>query len=1787
MAEQEQIQQGPGDDILSAIQGGKGDSVILKQFGINADQLTAFKSLNYGLSNQKMGYNQIKDYYPELKDYFKPESEPAPQATDTKAAQNATTIEKPDFTKPVREKKVAESTAPSLKASQQLAEGVLPGGTLQDKFDKKIAASQESLHKELRNNDDVVEKMIRTHRYEQAEQKGYDQFANSPRSDMPALAMLAGVRNQGIAPETKPQDLPVAPEEVGKLKSEIETNEPQARQFVNQVVVQKPEKAIDLQESMYMLDANERLKANPAIGLKVNENLNGIKEGKYKYNAQTRQVIEELGFLDGLVSGVKERTQQLENYNLKSLTPEERIKIMEQRLAAYDPDDPVKMPKGAGEFSQMLGMEWASILKSTATGVVTSLVGGEGAAPYISAAINAPEYYKRGYSSGYQQSYNELRQQGKSPEEADKLATEQAAYEGKLGAAEGAISTVVGGRIGLKELPKFKLTGGVRGAFNNMLKQTVHLAAETSIEGAADGMVAAVLQDKMNIAAREKGMYRDDESVKEAFMGELQFALATGGVVQAARGLIDPNTYKKLLYFLGKQPKETVQEKVGDMVLNGEMTQEQADDVITKTKEQAAVDKTVPEDIKDVSRIAMIEKIKERDALEQEKETVDKALRPPIQEKIDNLNKEILEHSTHKKETDDTETEAQTETGASGIADQTNSDQAGAEQSTVGAGETTATVPDPTNTEQHGPEAATIAESADVNAVAAASANTQEAASQESAEPQEAASANQEHYETSIGAKPTPNTGRIRVDPIVSNKPGKRISQIIKDVSVGLKQRVFYSKTPGAGGTYAPGSKGIKVRYNGNLAVTAHELGHSIDDHFDIYTKAAQNPAALQELSDYSNEPMASTPSASHPNPQKYILQEGFAEWLRHYVVNPKEAERLAPNVAQLYHDNVNEDFKKVIKQFSDDVRTWAGAIGRDVELSNVEYEPEDKGLLAKLFKKEETNNEFSVNWFDRLAANFLNPLNVFEKGFKYAKGIQGLAEVLPEHDPIILSRVLNGIDGKFGEILKSGMINGRGDVLKASGGVMLYDAKGRLIKSSGTVKNLEWLLAPLDNTDVASIKRDMKDVIDYMVAERTVELSKRFERGNLLTGLGGGIVSDFTVAMRTLRRLENGDPKRLARIQEAAARYREFADDTLLYAVDKGRLSQEQYDLIKENNVQYVALQRILEAVPGEEVIVVQQSGGKKLGSKSEITHTIKGSTKEIVNPYIPLLDTLFKTLRESDRNEVLQAFRDMLIDNRGMNEGQPKRLSDIGIRASPDDKNAITIFIKGKPEKWLFQKDIHRQLMKMDADGFRVHGLFTAPAKALRFFTVHFPAFAVRNWVKDLQDRIIKSTTGSGFKGMITGRPFRDLIGNKEDWHAIARAGGLNSGVYLKDKKHYYGLMTEAMTVMAKNKKIIVANPDLLKHAWHKYTDLLYKGETSNRVAEYRSAMRKAQGKGMDNYNAALYAAFKSRDLIDFAVMGHFMKVVNQVVPFSNAAVQGLRSGAVSFKTDPWSFMARMTIYSIIPGIAAWVWNHRNEEDEKQYEEIPSYQRDMFWNFRIGPNNWLSIPKPYELALPQAGIDRLLSYKYAGNEKAFDGYGPSIRKLLLPFDEGNLAGPYQGVYEGISNYDFFRERNIIPVDEDPLILALRHTETASRLGRLLQKYSGIDGRKWDHFIQRQFSYTGSFALKLSDIGVEGSRHEFDFTDTGLFKRSPAYNSVSVQKMIEYAKGLGLTKSPGYKGFNAIVGEYFKAASDEEKEKIGQDLIDYSKELLEAWKAADMETRKTERADAKKAAGR
>lgn len=669
---------------------------------------------------------------------------------------------------------------------------------------------------------------------------------------------------------------------------------------------------------------------------------------------------------------------------------------------------------------------------------------------------------------------------------------------------------------------------------------------------------------------------------------------------------------------------------------------------------------------------------------------------------------------------------------------------------------------------------------------------------------------------------------------------------------------------------------------------------------------------------------------------------------------------------------------------------------------------------------------------------------------------------------------------------------------------------------------------------------------------ERRDDLIRFFERKRI-SGIGGGMEADIDVARSRISELQK-NPIKYAKLKEASRRYREWADATLKYMVDKGRLSQEQYATIKANNEYYVAMNRLMEIAPNEEVIGFRPKTGGKIGSVSQPIQKFKGSTRTIQNPYTSLMESTYRSIRESDRNDALRAFRNLLNVERPMGKGQPLALSEVGRLAQSGEKNTIPIFVNGKKEVWQFHPEVYKALKGLVEGSYQVPWPLTVPAKILRTTVVNSPPFAVRNWFRDLQHRLVVSDVGSGLMDSLRKRGPMSL-------ENLRLHGGDQGGHYMRDRMDYMRAMDTALKDLVKKGDTILLHPRRLVDA---YKRLMEMTETSGRLAEYEAAFRHAKNVlKYDDLNANLFAASKARGLMDFSIAGSLIRVINQMVPFTSASVQGLSRTMQAAGKNPGSFMFLWGLTAVIPAIATYVYNQL-QGDMKEYRQHPAYIRDMFYNFKLGPNRWIRIPKSYEIGVLATGMERLLD-SAMGNKHAFQGYGGDVLRGLLPVDESATAGPFKAIMEVVANYDFFRQKHIIPVHEEKLDLDLRDTSRGSHLSQALQSVAGVDARNIDFLMREMFGYAGSFATDLSDIGRK-DRKGIGLSQTGIVIGSPAYASQDVQWVLDMAGRRNLTNRPEYKQMNQMIKQYFSAESNEAKDKTAETLRDFASNLRSQW---------------------
>ena len=922
-------------------------------------------------------------------------------------------------------------------------------------------------------------------------------------------------------------------------------------------------------------------------------------------------------------------------------------------------------------------------------------------------------------------------------------------------------------------------------------------------------------------------------------------------------------------------------------------------------------------------------------------------------------------------------------------------------------------------------------------------------------------------------------------------------------------------------GVYQPGSTLTAERFAGDLDTTAHELaGHWTDDRYGIgkpWIKPKTRSPYDTELAKFWIHGSV-TPTST----LRYRRAEGIAEFIRAYVVNPKQAKADAPNFAAYFERTIPADALKAINDFGTDVRRWAGEDPLIRAGLNIRMDPPTlterlwNGLRGRGFG-------FQINLIDRTRLMFDDPYHYAVKAFHEIRALRGGA-LLPKDNFELLSRLLATHDARMSDQFESGLTPLRP--------TQSLNAKGRLEVDriidpvTREPMTMEWLVGAFDTANKAKMLQDMRDASAYMIAQRTIEKGAQLGRDINVSGIGAGILTDKAAAQELLNRVA-ADPVREARLKEAARRYRLWADQNLEMLVDSGRLSRDAANRIKKDNQQYVDMHRL--SIEFETGFAAQRGRnvGTVMGTARDVIKRFKGSTLELDNVYSNLLEQTDAIQKEAFRNVAMNTFVDGLRNIRSLHGPNLKDFDQFGSLASSADRNTITIYKNGKPEYWKFAPDIYESLKGLGEIGTHPFiDLLSLPSSFARYMITHGPSFILRNIARDTFERSVVSRSGS--------KPW-DIFGGytKEELSRYEVFGGGQFGNYIVDRHVWNRELKRTMAELRKDPFNIFVSAGKLKHAWDSISET---SEKLGRIAEFRRAFEYGRTKlGYDDYNAALYAAGEARGLLDFAKAGTVMRSINRLVPFSNARMRGLGRSLYSMKENPVRFAMNWGMYVLLPTIGIMLWNRKDEETWNEYLQLPAYRRDFFWNLKFG-NYWYMFPKPHLLGVLAGGVERFI-IRTLGDKRAMEGFAGDVGSAVSPYSTPvEITGPFKSFMELYFNRDSFRGYDIIPAWEKDLKLELRKgTEHASGAGKGIAKalnLSGleVDPRQVDYMLQ---SY-GGLGQILTDV-TKRSFGESVLKGTGYVTESPGSSARDVQWVIDWARKNGKLSDPMFKNIRDL----------------------------------------------------
>lgn len=593
-----------------------------------------------------------------------------------------------------------------------------------------------------------------------------------------------------------------------------------------------------------------------------------------------------------------------------------------------------------------------------------------------------------------------------------------------------------------------------------------------------------------------------------------------------------------------------------------------------------------------------------------------------------------------------------------------------------------------------------------------------------------------------------------------------------------------------------------------------------------------------------------------------------------------------------------------------------------------------------------------------------------------------------------------------------------------------------------------------------------------------------------------GGVTKEHVAA--DYQKFNDLNVGQMPEIDKAVGVIQKYMRKALDDAKASGRLDQAQYDNILRDHPNYIP-HRVLDYIEQE-----TPPAGRTFSGTSTKMKKAKGSERAVDDVENSITNYLFREKLNNEKNKAMNA----LFDSAAGHEEElgfkraPAEMKTVDV---PDGSEKVTRLNNGKLEEWLIPEDLGRAVKGLDSKGVAavmqflnnttIGKVITAPARLTRFLaTGANPVFAAfSNPMRDIQTvQMTAGMTALDFaKGLVS-----TILKDKEkagQLYRDASEGGAFLGTVFRETdrpEEVYNRLLEKAGIGGKKLSMSRLNP--LRFV-EKVGQTM---EEATRLGVYQNALRKGL-----NPDMAVKAAANAT--VDFSRSGSLIQVMNQVVPFLNARVQGMDNLIGALKKDPVNFVRKAMWTAAYPTMVLNAWNTKY----KSYFDIPDNERRKYWIVMVGENSgrdftgkrttipmYVKIPKGEAQQAISATLDRVLNI---GKEKYPLETGDFLARVagdLTPVQGSSLlpAGVQQA-YELASNYSFFRGQAIVPewikikgkwFKSDEVPAEYRYSDTStSEAAKYLGHALGWSPAKIDYVIK-----TGVMndALRFVDTGID-----------------------------------------------------------------------------------------------------
>ena len=968
--------------------------------------------------------------------------------------------------------------------------------------------------------------------------------------------------------------------------------------------------------------------------------------------------------------------------------------------------------------------------------------------------------------------------------------------------------------------------------------------------------------------------------------------------------------------------------------------------------------------------------------------------------------------------------------------------------------------------------------------------------------------------QSKLWERETPSVGHLKPRRITPNTPTRDGAPSTGDIRRFFEKALdlpIRQKTGRKGvlGYYRPKEEVIRTTagHHNSLRVLTHEIGHDL--HAQMFPKARREigqadeflemPEIANELAEFAQRRFGKAYDPSE------MVSEGIAEYVHFWLTNPAQAALETPNFHALFEEQLLKypDLREVLEVGKNLIKRHFEAPAVERVRSQIKSSSDRWSLQTVREKLSDIFHRAYTDWVDEL-----HPLK---------RATDELREM--GYAPYFYDLATNYKGGALG---------------KAEYSVMERSVN---LEGKEVGPGLRQILNKVGRKNLAEFRA-------YLVSRRAVELEKR--------GIKSGLNPDD--AKEVVENLSH-DYERHARLLD------KYQDQQLRLLVDGGIVSPKDYAKMKAKNEAYIPFYRFR-----EKLMAGGNKGGQGFVNTQDPIRGLKGSDREIVDPLESIVKNTFLFRDLAERNMVAQEFVRTLDWAQGsgriadpffkkwtattlkpeeiksilresgiadglrvkddktgeMRQATSREISqylDQQMRDNPiynvifretdatDAKNGVfKVWDDGKPHYYqLDDRELYRALTLTDSkemqalEKFPLMKVFTLPSRILRAGAILDPNFATKNPIRDQAEAAIYSNSGYiPFVSAISKGLF-EVLGKGRYYQEWKRAGGRFADFTSVDRANAEEVLKRALNDGSFMSRIKNLNPLAALRAFTELT------ENMTRVAEFKLAMQNERG--------SLQAANDSKEVtLNFSRHGKYGKIINKIIPFWNAATQDVDKFIRNF--GPGSKNVRKRYLKAIlgltlPTIALWYHN----KDDEEIQNLPSWRKNLFWNFRVDGDTIWSIPKPFTPGQVFANLpERILDFAYGKDPKAVSDWAAQFVDSINPF-------------------------SLPPVISVPTDLNKNHSTFTD---------APIEGMGLSNLVpsQRANANTSTTAItiadKLSALGIEVSPVKMDYAVQGFTGGLGKLGVAGVDKVLESFNDLDLPPEPDGGWKRAVVVKNF-----------------------------------------------